>query len=282
MTRSAKGGEAPEDAKATNDEMSAVIEAELEKSKGRDIPVLLRAKGMAQRAVADNPSNANLATLQRATEMLENAMKQKKGDEALNSPGEVLAYLQELGKQIEKTKLYDDIKAGLLKKTNRKFKRADVDRYAIRLPMASTPVGLLQEAEERQRRKDEADIRIKEATARREEIKTAALEGRYMLREYVDQELASKAAALQSDLSSQIEANAALLVDTAKEGSRPLAAAIIDIANRCFDVYSYPIDLEVDMDLRDEDDDQAPKKKADGAAPTKKAVKAAPKTRAKK
>ena len=52
---------------------AALIESLLDQSRGTDIPVLLQAKEAAKKAVKDDPSNANLAALQRATRMLEDA-----------------------------------------------------------------------------------------------------------------------------------------------------------------------------------------------------------------
>jgi hypothetical protein len=88
--------------------------------------------------------------------------------EVFKSAGEVLRYLQEeKQRQIQRTKLYDDIKKGLLRKDNRKFRRVDVDRYAASLTLASTPDGREAEAADRLRRSEEADIRMKEARADR-------------------------------------------------------------------------------------------------------------------
>ena len=226
----------------------AAMEALLAKSAGTDIPVLLQAKEMAKRLVKEDPSSANLSALQRATAMLEGAMKNSEGVEIFKNVGEVLAYLQESGRQIEKSKLYADVRSGKLRKTDKKFKRRDVDRYAASLPLSTTPDGRVKDAEDRQRRKDEAEIRIKEATAKREEIKTAVMEGQYVLREQVDQELAARAMALNSGLKSQFEAAALDLV--AKVGGDPkkgraLVAALEEALDGALNEYARVIEFEV-------------------------------------
>ena len=244
---------------ATGSDERAALESLLAKSAGTDIPVLLQAKEVAKRLVKDDPSSANLSALQRATTMLENAMQNNDGPDIFKNVGEVLAYLQESGRKIEKTKLYDDINAGLLKKTDRRFKRRDVDRYAAKLPLSTTPDGRVKDAEDRQRRKDEAEIRIKEATAKREELKTAVMEGQYVLREQVDQELAARAMALHSGLKSQFEAAALELVTKVggdPKKSRALVAALEEVLDAACNEYARTIEFEVI--LGDEEDEHEP------------------------
>jgi len=226
----------------------AVMESLLAKSAGTDIPVLLQAKEMAKRLVKEDPSSANLSALQRATTMLENAMNSNEGPEIFKNVGEVLVYLQESGRQIEKSKLYKDIGQGKIKKTDKKFKRRDVDRYAASLPLSTTPDGRVKDAEDRQRRKDEAEIRIKEATAKREEIKTSVMEGKYILREQVDQELAARAMALHSGLKSQFEAGALDLVTKVggdPQKSRALVAALEEVLDGACNEFARSIEFEV-------------------------------------
>ncbi|MDR0477676.1 MAG: hypothetical protein LBH14_07060 [Desulfobulbaceae bacterium] len=198
--------------KNNNAEQRAALEHLLEKSRGTDIPVLLQAKETAKRFVREDPSSANVAALSRVTAMLEKAekaMNETESPEVLKTTGAVLRYLQEeAGRQIQKTKLYDDIKRGLLRKENRAFRRVDVERYAASLPKSTTPDGRVAAAEERLRRAEEADIRIKEARAVREEKKNAILDGQYVPRADVDQELAARAVTLNTGIKSMVEAQA--------------------------------------------------------------------------
>lgn len=237
----------------------AAMESLLARSAGTDIPVLLQAKEMAKRLVKDDPSSANLAALQRATTMLENAMSNNETSEIFKNAGEVLRYLQEAGRKIEKSKLYEDIRAGLLRKDKKQFKKRDVDRYAASLPLASTPDGRARDAEDRMRRKDEAEIRIKEATAKREEMKTAVMEGRYVLREQVDQELAARAMALHSGLKSKFEALALNMVSKVggdPKKSRALVAAMEELLDAACGEYARALEFEVI--LGDDDDEHEP------------------------
>lgn len=237
----------------------AAMESLLARSAGTDIPVLLQAKEMAKRLVKEDPSSANLAALQRASDMLEKAMSNNEAPEVFKNVGEVLAYLQECGRQIEKSKLYADIRSGKIKKIDKRFKKRDVDRFAASLPLATTPDGRVKDVEDRQRRKDEAEIRIKEATAKREEIKTAVMEGQYVLREQVDQELAARAMALHSGLKSQFEAAALDLVTRVggdPKKSRALVAALEEVLDGACNEFARTIEFEVI--LGDEEDEPSP------------------------
>lgn len=164
---------------------AAQIEAMLEQSKGTDIIVLLKAKEAAKKAVKDDPSNANLAALQRANRMLEDAqVGTTEKTKTLKTATDVLEYLLKNGRKIKKSKLYQDIKKGVLRRNaDLSFSVGNVDKYGTTLPMSETPELVAQDAEERVRRKDNADIRIKEAEARRKELAADVAEGKYIPRE---------------------------------------------------------------------------------------------------
>ncbi|WP_460031304.1 hypothetical protein [Megalodesulfovibrio paquesii] len=131
-----------------------------------------------------------------------------------------------------------------------------MDRYAASLPLETTPDGRTRDAEERQRRKEEADIRIKEAVARREERKTAVLEGRYVLREQVDQELAARAVAFNAGLKSQVEAAALDLVTSV--GGRPTRArALVQALERIIDAASNEYAREMEFEVNIHADEEA-------------------------
>jgi hypothetical protein len=179
--------------------------------------------------------------------------------DVFKSVGEVLRYLQEeKQREIRRTKLYDDIRKGLLRKEKRTFRRADVDRYAASLSLATTPDGREAEAADRLRRTEEAEIRIREARAAREEKKNAIVDGKYVLREDVDQQLAAKAAVLNQGLKSKIEA-AALDIVTSVGGKPKRARTLVQEMDRLIDAacneYSQPMEFEVTLYDYDDDDD---------------------------
>ena len=117
------------------------VEELLAKSASTDVQVLLTAKENAKRAALDDPSQANLAALDRASRMLESAMQATTN---LKDWRAVLAYVSENGRKLGKTKLYSDIGLGRLKKQpDGTFKQRDVDRYMASLPMAGTPEAIM-------------------------------------------------------------------------------------------------------------------------------------------
>ena len=251
-----------QDLKKTDAEERAAIEDLLAKSRKTDIPALLQAKEKAKQMLRTDPTVAPL--LARLDSMLEKAEEKamstnEEAPAVFKSAGEVLRYLQEeCGRQIEKTKLYDDAKKGLLRKENRKYRKVDVDKYAATLPRSTTPDGRVADAEDRLRRKDEAEIRIKIAQAEREEKKNAIMDGRYVLREYVDQELAAKAVALNMGLKSKIEAKALELVT--KVGGKPkrartLVQALEELIDAACNEFAQPMELEVNLNADDDGDD---------------------------
>ena len=138
------------------------VEELLARSASTDIQVLLTAKESAKRAALDDPSQANLAALDRASKMLESAMEATK---TLKNWQAVLDHVAENGRKLSKSKLYKDISEGRLRKQpDGTFRLRDVQRYMASLPTAGTPDALVRKAADRQRRKEEADIRKAEAT----------------------------------------------------------------------------------------------------------------------
>ena len=233
----------------------AAIEELLQRSKGTDIPVLLQAKELAKQEVRRKASDSNLAALQRATAMLEraeNAMESDKQEARIfKNVGAVLRYLQEeKGRQIEKSKLYTDIKKGLLRKEDKTYRQVDVDRYAGGLPLTTTPDGRANDAEDRMRRKDEAEIRIKEAQAVREEKKNAVIDGKYIDREQVYQEFAARAVALNTGLKSSFRAGAldlVLAVGGDPQKSELLVREMEKLIDTACNEYARELQFEVDL-----------------------------------
>lgn len=222
------------------------VEELLARSASTDVQVLLTAKENAKRAALDDPSQANLAALDRASRMLESAMQATTN---LRDWRAVLAYVSENGRKLGKTKLYNDIGLGRLKKQpDGTFKQRDVDRYMASLPMAGTPDIVAEKAADRQRRKEEADIRKAESVAEREAFDLAVKKGRYILKEQVHLELAARAVALATGLKTALEAQNLDLVATV-DGNPKKGAALIErmeaILDEAFNEYSREMEFEV-------------------------------------
>ncbi len=181
------------------------------KSASTDVQVALTLKENAKRAALDDPSHANIAALERASKMLEEKMQTK---ENLKSISAVLEYLQDNGRKIEKTKLYDDInKFGRIKKQkDGTFKIRDVDRYMASLQLLGTPDGVAEKAADRQRQKETQEIRRIRAVADKEEFDLKVKKGKYIAKDDVYNELATRSVALASGIKSSVEARCAELI----------------------------------------------------------------------
>ncbi|WP_297829133.1 hypothetical protein [uncultured Desulfovibrio sp.] len=222
------------------------VEELLAKSASTDVQVLLTAKENAKRAALDDPSQANLAALDRASRMLESAMQATTN---LRDWRAVLAYVEENGRKLGKTKMFEDIKKGRLKKQpDGTFRQRDVDRYMASLPMAGTPDAVAEKAADRQRRKEEADIRKAEAAAEREEFDLAVKKGRFVPREQVHLELAARAVTLSSGLKIAFEAQHLDLVALV-DGNPRKGAALVErleaMLDEALNEYSREMEFEV-------------------------------------
>ena len=237
------------------------LKERLEKSSSTDLQVLVAAKERAKAAVLRESSQANLAALDRASRMLDAAMQEQ---DKLADYKAVLEYVSENGRKLAKTKLYEDVRKGRLKKQpDGSFKPRDVDKYLVSLPLAGTPEGLTEKVADRQRRKEEADIRKAEAQARREEFNLATLQGKYLPREQIASELAVRAVALRDGLKNAMESSAGDIVELVG-GDPKQTSALIEFMGRLFDRtmgdYARPLDITLEIsgvpDAEEVDDDE--------------------------
>ena len=222
------------------------IEELVARSAGTDVQALLTAKESAKRAVLSEPSQANLASLERASKMLAAAMQSKSN---LADWRSVLSYVVENGRKLGKTKLYDDIgRCRLKKQPDGTFKLRDVDRYMASLPMSGTSDTVAEKAADRQRRREEEEIRRIKATADKEEFDLAVKKGRYVPKEQVHLELAARAVALASGIKTAFEArNLDLIAIVAGSPKKSLALTELleGILDEALNEYSKEMEFEV-------------------------------------
>lgn len=233
------------------------MEKLLEQSSSTDVQVLLAAKENAKRALLDDPSQANLAALERASRMVESAVQSKTN---LKDWRAVLAYVDENGRKLGKTKLFEDIKKGRLKRQpDGTFKQRDVDRYMATLPFSGTPDSVAEKAADRQRRKEEADIRRAEAAAKREEFDLAVKMGKYIPKEQVHLELAARAVALAAGLKTAFEARNLDFV-AAVDGNPKKAPALLELLAGVQDeaLNEYSREMEFQVTFVEESGEESP------------------------
>lgn len=162
---------------------------------------------------------------------------------------EVLKYIEEQNRKVRKTKLYEDVNKGLLKKqADGTFRLRDVDRYLVSLPMLGTTDSVAEKASERQRRKEEQEIRRIKAVADKEEFDLAIKQGKYIAKEKVYQELAARAVTLSMQIKTAFEVNAIELVELVEgnpKKTNTMKQKLIDILENALAEYSKEMDIEV-------------------------------------
>lgn len=165
---------------------------------------------------------------------------------------EVLTHLEAEGKRIGKSKLYQDKSKGLLKaQPDGTFKRRDVDRYAASLPSNALPEKKTAEAQEYADRKARAEAEKLEEQVRAERHKNEIREGRYILREDVEVELAARAGVLATGLRNMFETallDLIHLVDGQPGKAHDLLTAYERMLDTTLNEYARPIDYEVHLD----------------------------------
>lgn len=233
------------------------LEKLVEKSASTDIQVLLTAKENAKRLVLENASPQNLAAFERASKQLEGAMESQNNFKDYRA---VLTYAEECGRKVKKSKLFDDIKAGRLKRqADGSFKKRDTDRYFASLPMAGTSDIVAEKAADRRRRKEEEEIRRLKAGADKDEFALAVQKGKYIARERVHLELAARAVALSSGIKTAFEARSLEIIE-AIEGNPKKAQALIDLLETIFDealnAYSREMELTIQFEAPEENSDE--------------------------
>ncbi len=226
------------------------LDTMLERSNGTDVPLLLRAKEEAKRRVKDDPSTTNLAALARATQMLGAAKAAMGKNQVLAGVKDVLAYLQGQGRKISQSQLYKDLKRGHLRREHDgSFTQRAVDRYAQTLTLLALPEAKATELEGLA----EQEMREKIGKTREQRLSISfdrqVKEAKYILREDVALELASRAAALGVGLRSVFRLHAPDYIrmvggDVSKADD--LAAEFEQNLDAALNEYSRPMDFKVE------------------------------------
>lgn len=132
------------------------------------------------------------------------------GNQNFKAVKDVLNYLQGAGRKISQSQLYKDLKQGALRRQkDGTFRLRDVDNYASALPALSLPDGVQDEMGELTRRELEEKVAKTRAQRMAIEFDSDIKRGRYILREDVSLELASRAGTLDMTLRSTFRLYAA-------------------------------------------------------------------------
>lgn len=233
------------------------IDSLLERSAGTDVPLLLKAKEEAKRRVKDDPSTANLQALSRATTMLRDAMGENQNFKAVK---DVLAYLQGNGRKISQSQLYKDLKQGALRRQkDGTFRQRDVDNYASTLPALALPESVQDDMGELARRELEEKVAKTRAQRLSIEFDREVKQGKFILREDVALELASRASALDMTLRSTFRLYAAdyiRLVDGDVSKAEALAAEFEKNLDAALTDFSRPMDFSTEYVLNEQQENE--------------------------
>lgn len=231
------------------------IQEAIERSKSTDLKLLIRAKEMAKNRVKEDPSATNLRALDYANKQLDERLK-KESQEAAELPADsfktvesVMDYIGACGRNISRAKIYRDINSTKLKKQNNGlFLKSDVDIYLKKLPSLKTTIDMAESTADRQRRKEEEEIRRIKAIADKAEFELAVKKGQYVPKESVNLELVARAIALQETIKNTFEAkclDAIALVGGKQSQAEVLTALVGDILKNALNEYAMPMDFEV-------------------------------------
>lgn len=171
----------------------------LESSK-TDLGILIKAKEDAKRRVMDDPSKANLDAFDKAGKMLFEYLADKK-EPAFANRMEALAYLKRQGYSIEKSKLYGDVKKGLLQlQSDRSVLEKDVGKYIRKIGLEK-PADIQESARydpDLSRQEQELKVRKMELEVEEKERKKKIEEGDLISRSEHEIEVVSKLAAVDA------------------------------------------------------------------------------------
>lgn len=227
----------------------------VEKSSSTDVRILLQAKEDAKRALLEDPTNPALITaFEKSSKLLGAAMQEQ---QKLKSVPEVLAYVGECGRKLGRAKLYKDIQEARLKRQpDGSFRQKDVDRYMLSLATLGTPDGLTEKVADRQRRKEEADIRRAEAAAAKEEFDLAVKQGKFIPRASVELEMAVRAIALRDGLKNALETYVLDIIEAVR-GDAKCSTAFLERMSRIIDEslgeYARPMIIDVEFSDMEEE-----------------------------
>lgn len=238
-------------------EQKSEIDLFIDKSKGTDKALLLTAKEELKRKVKDDPSPSNLAALERVSKMLENAVM-----EARNFPtwNEALIYLKdEMGRKVEKSKLFRDIKTGRLKKqADGSFKLSDLNRYAASLDLKVVPERKADKTIELAEIKMKEEIRRTKALADKEEFALQIKQGHFIPKDRLYLELAARALALSSALKTTIESSSLdliHLIEGKPQKSNDFTQEMHKVIDDAMGEYAKEIELDVTFETEFQEDD---------------------------
>lgn len=183
-----------------------------------DIAALEAAREAALKQLEKKPSAANISALERATMALARAKTAAEPEPArFKNRLEALEHLQQQGYKIKKSKLYQDVKAGILRvNMDGTVSMSQIQKYLddprsglMRLAMdRSGALYPSEDVEDLQKKKLYYETRIQEEKLKNMEFAREKEEGKHISRDDIELAFASRAATFEAGLKHAISRNA--------------------------------------------------------------------------
>ena len=226
------------------------LDSLLERSSGTDVPLLLKAKEDAKRRGQGRPFSNQSCRSQPRHSDVEGRYEHQNGSQSFSGVKDVLAYLQTQGRKTSQSQIYKDLKRGYLRRqADGSFRQRDVDMYASTLQAYALPEKEGDAMSELARQ----DMEEKVAKTREQRLAIAfdrkVKEGKYILREDVALELASRATTLGVGLRSVFRLHAPdyiRMVDGDVARAEELAAEFEKNLDAALNEYSRPMEFKVE------------------------------------
>lgn len=189
-------------------------------SNSTDLQALITAKENAKRAMLENASRENVAAFERARRALESAAGEA-AQPAYKNRKAALEALKREGYKIAKSKLYNDVKSGLLRmQADGRILEKDLEAYARKSRLVK-PEALAEDEKSHgmQITKAKREIEKLEEQILKLRLERETLEGKHISREEFVMEMAARAAALDAGLRHMIRSRLADWIELVKGDS---------------------------------------------------------------
>jgi len=210
-----------------------------------------------------NPTEKSLRNWEMAQAAMKKFESQITGEEnsdRFETVADVLEYLDGSGWKLKKTSLYRHQKEGkILPAADGSYRQRDVDKYAKAwLKQKSTGKRINEKTDELQRRKLEIELKNLEIDHNRKSFAYEKEQGKFIPREQLEIELATRAGILDAGLKHWVQSRAAEWIRTV-DGDMKKTGDLINLMNRDLDEhingYARPIEYQVVIEADQDGED---------------------------
>ncbi len=218
-----------------NKELLEIIKA----SESTDLQILLTAKENLKREILENSTAEKLRAYDKVVKMLEDKLAVGEEEKIFNNTLSALEHLNKIGFKIAKSKIYKDIKNGLLKKeSNGTVKLSAVNRYIehpnSKLAKQAEVVPDNDDVVELHQQKLQHEVDRMDIQKQLQEIQLKKELGKYIPKESFEQELAARAGVIDAGLRQMMYTKAPEIIALVK-GRPEMATALVEFLSLAVD-----------------------------------------------